>query len=200
MGCGALLLIGFHIHGQRAGFLGLFFGQPQPGWSVEHTLLLKLLGSSLASGLERVRTTGRLAEINEREQLLENTVNDGTWDFDARNNRVEYSPRWKRMMGYDDADLARNAPDWRRIVHVDDYARLQAPSGPPHRTRLNFRVPTACAARTASGAGDCAPRRFSMTTAACAGWLVWNRHHGAEGYEEALFREKRAPDHPLVHW
>ncbi len=126
MGCGALLLIGFHIHGQRAGYLGLFFGQPQPGWSVEHTLLLKLLGSSLASGLERVRTTGRLAEINEREKLLENTVNDGTWDFDARNNRVEYSPRWKRMMGYDDADLARNAPDWRRIVHVDDYARLQA--------------------------------------------------------------------------
>jgi diguanylate cyclase (GGDEF)-like protein/PAS domain S-box-containing protein len=126
MGCGALLLIGFHIHGQRAGFLGLFFGQPQPVWSVEHTLLLKLLGASLASGLERVRTTGRLAEINEREHLLELTVNDGTWDFDAKNNRVEYSPRWKRMMGYDDADLARNAPDWRRIVHVDDYARLQA--------------------------------------------------------------------------
>ncbi|MDH5275499.1 MAG: diguanylate cyclase, partial [Gammaproteobacteria bacterium] len=126
MACGALLLIGFHIHGQRAGFLGLFFGQPQKVWSVDHTLLLKLLGSSLASGLERVRTTGRLAEINEREHLLELTVNDGTWDFDAKNNRVEYSPRWKRMMGYDDADLARNAPDWRRIVHVDDYARLQA--------------------------------------------------------------------------
>ncbi len=126
MGCGALLLIGFHIHGQRAGCLALFFGQPQPGWSVEHTLLLKLLGSSLASGLERIRTTGRLAELNEREQLLERTVNDGTWDFDAVHNRVEYSPRWKRMMGYDDDDLARNAPDWRRIVHVDDYARLQA--------------------------------------------------------------------------
>jgi len=126
MGCGALLVVGFHIHGQRGGCLGLFFGQPQPRWSVEHTLLLKLLGSSLASGLERVRTTGRLAEINEREHLLEMTVNDGTWDFDARNNRVEYSARWKRMMGYDDVDLARNAPDWRRIVHVDDYARLQS--------------------------------------------------------------------------
>jgi len=67
MGCGALLLIGFHLHGQRAGCLALFFGQPQADWSVEHTLLLKLLGSSLAAGLERHRTIGRLAEINERE-------------------------------------------------------------------------------------------------------------------------------------
>jgi PAS domain S-box-containing protein len=126
LGCGALLMIGFHIHGQRAGCLALFFGHPQPEWSVEHTLLLKLLGSSLASGLERGRTSVRLADINEREHLLEKTVNDGTWDFDAVNNRVEYSPRWKRMMGYADDDLARNAPDWRRIVHVDDYSRLQA--------------------------------------------------------------------------
>ncbi|MEO8224852.1 MAG: PAS domain-containing protein, partial [Gammaproteobacteria bacterium] len=126
MGCGAVLLSGFHIHGQRAGCLALFFAQPQAEWSFEHTLLLKLLGASLASGLERVRTTSRLADINEREHLLELTVNDGTWDFDALNNRVQYSPRWQRMMGYSDEDLARNAPDWRRIVHVDDYARLQA--------------------------------------------------------------------------
>lgn len=126
MGCGALLLIAFHIHGRPAGFLALFFGHPQPVWSVEHTLLLKLLGSSLASGLEHVRTAIRLADINEREHLLENTVNDGTWDFDPQSNRVEYSERWKQMMGYSDEDLSRTAPDWRRIVHIDDYARLQA--------------------------------------------------------------------------
>ena len=120
LGCGALLFIGFDLHGQRAGCLALFFGQPQPAWSVDHTLLLKLLGSSLACGLEREQTVRRLADINEREHLLEQTVNDGTWDFDALHNRVEYSPRWKQMMGYADEDLARTSPDWRRIVHVDD--------------------------------------------------------------------------------
>lgn len=125
MGCGALLAIGFHIHGRPAGCLALFFGHPQPVWSVEHTLLLKLLGSSLASGLERVHTTIRLAEINEREHLLESTVNDGTWDFDPRTNHVEYSERWKQMMGYSDEDLSHSSPDWRRIVHQDDYVRLQ---------------------------------------------------------------------------
>ncbi len=126
IGCGAALLIGFDIHGQRAGFLGLFFGQPQPAWGVEHTLLLKLLGSSLASGLERIRTISSLGEITERERLLERIASDGIWDFDVLNNRVEYSTRWKAMLGYDDDDLARTAPDWRRIVHIDDYAGLQA--------------------------------------------------------------------------
>ena len=67
-----------------------------------------------------------MARRDEHEGLLEQTANDGSWDFDAVNNRVEYSPRWKAMMGYSDDDLARSAPDWRRIVHVDDYARLQA--------------------------------------------------------------------------
>ncbi|MCB1596807.1 MAG: PAS domain-containing protein, partial [Gammaproteobacteria bacterium] len=126
LGCGAVLLIAFDIQGRRAGFMALFFGQPQASWNAEHTLLLKLLGSSFATGLERLRSAQRIAERDEREGLLEQTANDGSWDFDAVNNRVEYSPRWKAMMGYSDEDLARSAPDWRRIVHVDDLARLQA--------------------------------------------------------------------------
>ena len=125
LGCGAVLLIGFDIHGRRGGFMALFFGQPQASWNAEHTLLLKLLGSSFATGLERLRSAESMAERDERESLLQRTANDGMWDFDATNNRVEYSPRWKAMMGYSDEDLARSAPDWRRIVHVDDLARLQ---------------------------------------------------------------------------
>jgi PAS domain-containing protein len=137
LGCGAVLLIGFDVHGRRGGFMALFFSQPQSSWNAEHTLLLKLLGSSFATGFERLQSAVNLARRDEREALLERTVNDGTWDFDAVNNRVEYSPRWKAMMGYSDEDLARSAPDWRRIVHVDDYARLQAKAarapGRPHR-------------------------------------------------------------------
>jgi diguanylate cyclase (GGDEF)-like protein/PAS domain S-box-containing protein len=125
LGCGAVLLIGFDIRGRRAGFMALFFGQPQVNWNAEHILLLKLLASSCASGLERLRSAREIAERDELESLLQQTANDGMWDFDAVNNCVEYSPRWKTMMGYSDEDLARSAPDWRRIVHVDDLARLQ---------------------------------------------------------------------------
>ncbi len=125
-GCAALLLAGIRVRGRRAGFMGLFFGQPQATWSADHQLLLKLLGASLASGLERLETDRSLADLAERDDLLRVTANDGTWDFDAVHNRVRYSLRWKTMMGYEDEDLAQAPPDWRRIVHPDDLARLQA--------------------------------------------------------------------------
>jgi diguanylate cyclase (GGDEF)-like protein/PAS domain S-box-containing protein len=125
MGAAAALLIGFDVRGRRAGFMGLFYGQPQPAWIADHQLLLKLFASSYASGLERVRTAAGLAILDERQNLLRLTANDGTWDFDAVRNHVEYSPRWLSMMGYAIEELPRNAPDWRRLVHPDDFAALQ---------------------------------------------------------------------------
>jgi diguanylate cyclase (GGDEF)-like protein/PAS domain S-box-containing protein len=122
----AVLMVGFAARGRRGGVLVFCYGQPQRAWSADHQLLLKLAGSSLAAGLERVWTARDLQRRDERDALLARIANDGVWDFDAVNNRVEYSPRWKAMMGYRDEDLARTAPDWRRIVHPDDLARLQA--------------------------------------------------------------------------
>src|SRR6266436_2674000 len=52
---GAALLVAFRIRGKPAGFLGLLFGLPRNSFDVNLQLLLKLLGSSLALGLERVR-------------------------------------------------------------------------------------------------------------------------------------------------
>lgn len=126
LGAGAVLLVGFDVRGRRAGFMAMFFGHPQPAWSADHQLLLKLLGASYASGLERLRSGHDLGAISEKDGLLRLVANDGAWDFDAAGNRVEYSPRWCAMMGYEPGDLARSAPDWRRIVHQDDLARLQA--------------------------------------------------------------------------
>jgi diguanylate cyclase (GGDEF)-like protein/PAS domain S-box-containing protein len=122
----AVLLVGFAIRGQRAGALVLCYGQPQRGWSADHQLLLKLCGASLASGLERLQVDADLRRRGEFDALLERTVNDGVWDFDAVAGRVDYSPRWQAMMGYATGELATSAPDWRRIVHPDDLARLQA--------------------------------------------------------------------------
>jgi diguanylate cyclase (GGDEF)-like protein/PAS domain S-box-containing protein len=122
----AVLMVGFEARGRRAGVLAFCYGHPQRSWSADHQLLLKLAGSSLAAGLERVWTARDLRQRDERDALLARIANDGVWDFDAVNSRVEYSPRWKTMMGYRDEDLARTSPDWRRIVHPDDLARLQA--------------------------------------------------------------------------
>jgi diguanylate cyclase (GGDEF)-like protein/PAS domain S-box-containing protein len=122
---GSLLLIGFAIQGRVSGFLGLCGVQPREGWDVNLHLLLKLIGTSFASGLERMRVQKHLKSLQERNDLAMDTGNDGLWDFDAENNRVYFSPRWKAMLGYAEDEM-NNSPDWRQLVHPDDMPRVQA--------------------------------------------------------------------------
>ena len=126
LGAAAVLLVGFDVAGRRAGCIAFFYGQPQASWNADHQLLLKLLGSSLASGLERSRARQALAEIAERDAVLIATANDGTWDFDPRDGQLQYSPRWLAIMGYSEEDLRQEPIDWRRLVHTDELPRVQA--------------------------------------------------------------------------
>ncbi len=56
---------------------------------------------------------------------MSQTANDGIWDFDGQSKRLELSRRWKTMLGYDE-DQEDVTPDWYRLVHPDDMARVQA--------------------------------------------------------------------------
>ncbi len=122
---GSLLVIGFSAHGNVAGFLALANEQPVEGWDANLHLLLKLIGSSVASGLEHVRDKEILNQLQERNDLVALTANDGIWDFDGNTKRINLSRRWKTMLGYDldDEDLML---DWYQLVHPDDMARVQA--------------------------------------------------------------------------
>jgi diguanylate cyclase (GGDEF)-like protein/PAS domain S-box-containing protein len=122
---GSALLIALRVQGKPAGFLGLAHALPRGPWDVNLQLLLKLVGTSLATGLERIRITARLAKLEERVNLSQAAANDGLWDFDVENNEVYFSPRWKAMLGYGDEDM-RGSPDWSSLVHPDDLARVQS--------------------------------------------------------------------------
>ena len=121
---GAALLIGFSVHGEIAGFLGLANEQAVESWEADLHLLMKLFGSSLAVGLERVRDRELLDELQERNTLVAATANDGIWDFDGDTKRINLSRRWKTMLGYD-ADDEDVTLDWYNLVHPDDIARVQ---------------------------------------------------------------------------
>jgi diguanylate cyclase (GGDEF)-like protein/PAS domain S-box-containing protein len=125
LGIGSLLVIGYFIDGHPAGFLGIAGGRPRDNWEVQLHLLMKLVGSSLATGLERIEIQSQLTDLEERNELALYSANDGLWDFDTLNNRVYLSPRWKTMLGYDEVDVGE-APDWRTLVHSDDMSRVQA--------------------------------------------------------------------------
>jgi PAS domain S-box-containing protein len=125
LGIGSVLLIGYFVDGRAAGILGIAGALPRDQWDVQLHLLLKLVGSSLATGLERIAIQAQLRDLEERNELALYSANDGLWDFDTLNNRVYLSPRWKAMLGYEDVPT-RQAPDWRSLVHPEDMSRVQA--------------------------------------------------------------------------
>jgi diguanylate cyclase (GGDEF)-like protein/PAS domain S-box-containing protein len=122
---GSVLLIALRVCGQPAGVLGLANALPRGAWDVNLQLLLKLLGNSLATGLEKLRIEQRLHKLEERLELAQGAANDGLWDFDIESNEVHFSPRWKQMLGYP-PDAQLDSPDWRSLVHPEDMSRVQS--------------------------------------------------------------------------
>ena len=122
---GSTLFVAFRVQGRPAGILGLANAMARGPWDVNIQLLLKLLGTSLATGIERVRLATRLDDLEVRVGLAQAAANEGMWDFDTETNVVTFSQRWKEMLGYSDDDLA-GPTDWRALVHPEDMSRVQA--------------------------------------------------------------------------
>jgi diguanylate cyclase (GGDEF)-like protein/PAS domain S-box-containing protein len=123
-GMSSVLALTFFTRQRPAGTLILGRALAAGSWDVNHQLLLKLIGSSLANGLERVAVAARLQELEERAALIDSASSEGLWDYDFESNRLFVSERWKEMMGYTHLG-PEDAVDWRGMVHPDDLARVQ---------------------------------------------------------------------------
>lgn len=79
---------------------------------------------------ERRQAEEEIRERNETLQVILRTTSDGIWDWDLRTDAVQYSARWKEMLGFADAPLAERAETWRAMIHPEDRplaeARLEA--------------------------------------------------------------------------
>ena len=122
---GSVLMIGFSVHDEIAGFLALANERAVDSWDANLHLLLKLIGASLASGLERIHDFHVLDELQQRNELIAATANDGIWDFDGESKRINLSRRWKAMLGYD-IEQEDVMLDWYNLVHPNDMARVQS--------------------------------------------------------------------------
>jgi diguanylate cyclase (GGDEF)-like protein/PAS domain S-box-containing protein len=124
LGIVSALVLAFHVENRPAGIVVIARSVVRGPWDVNVQLLLKLIGTSMASGLERLSIVARLAEIEERDALADAAANDGLWDFNFDTNELYLSPRWKAMLGYEDTGPT-GVIDWRGLVHPDDLSRVQ---------------------------------------------------------------------------
>jgi diguanylate cyclase (GGDEF)-like protein/PAS domain S-box-containing protein len=85
------------------------------------------------------RAIGTLQDITERkqsEQALRESeflwkfavegARDGVWDWDLQTNAMQFSPRWREMMGYAPDDATPDGKARALQIHPDDRARVKA--------------------------------------------------------------------------
>lgn len=75
--------------------------------------------------LEQEVTRRELAEARWRESeqryaLAVRGANDGMWEWDAASGNVQYSARWKAMLGYSESELGSRLEEWTERIHPGD--------------------------------------------------------------------------------
>lgn len=98
---------------------------------VATSVLLSLLVWALASGRGRAlalahNMTHQLRESEFRWKYALEGAGDGVWDWNNLTNEVQYSKRWKAMLGYSDEDIKNTMSEWERLLHPDDAPHVQA--------------------------------------------------------------------------
>ncbi|MCJ8169013.1 PAS domain S-box protein [Atopomonas sediminilitoris] len=61
-----------------------------------------------------------LAQSDARWKFALTGSGDGVWDWDLQTGNVFFSPQWKAMLGYNDAEIGHAWEDFERLLHPDD--------------------------------------------------------------------------------
>jgi PAS domain S-box-containing protein len=68
----------------------------------------------------------QVAELSERLHVLKECAGDGFWDWDLDTNEVDYSPRWKSVLGLAEHEVGSHCDEWLSRIHPEDRERVDA--------------------------------------------------------------------------
>ncbi|WP_462323887.1 EAL domain-containing protein [Desulfoplanes sp.] len=72
------------------------------------------------------KTELALKQSQERFSLAVEANSTGIWDWDRRTDKVYFSNRWKRMLGYAPEEFPDTIGAWKEIIHPGDHAPVMA--------------------------------------------------------------------------
>lgn len=74
---------------------------------------------------ERVKErAAELVQANERFEWMVKATHDGVYDWDLLHNTIYFSPRWRKMHGFQASDQVESSEDWSQRLHPDDRSRI----------------------------------------------------------------------------
>ncbi|CAO3407079.1 putative bifunctional diguanylate cyclase/phosphodiesterase [Azospirillum largimobile] len=85
---------------------------------------IRLVGS-VADITDRKLAEQRLRQSEERYALAAAGAADGLWDWHIDSGEIYYSPRWKAMLGYEDAEIGGSVDEWFGRVPPSDLDGLR---------------------------------------------------------------------------
>lgn len=104
--------------------------------SITATILIILflikLNHTIESNLIRkdenlIKIAENLKESQQRFELAINGSNAGIYDWNIKENKIYHSPRWKRLLGYEDEELeVFSIETFYELIHPDDVIRVQS--------------------------------------------------------------------------
>ncbi len=123
----AAFVAALEAQGRVAEFEMCFPGSDGARWYIAAASLIDFDGepavlATFSDITQRRRAEEAIRERNETLDLILRTASDGIWDWDLRTDDVQYSARWKAMLGYAPDELADRAETWRALIHPEDRA------------------------------------------------------------------------------
>ncbi len=83
------------------------------------------LHSYMEIALYRHRIEKQLSESEERYSLATQGANDGVWNWNVQTKEINFSPRWRSMLGYDPSQIGNSVMDWFGKVHPADREQVE---------------------------------------------------------------------------
>ncbi len=100
--------------------------RPRKGISDEDKLSLASLAEAASEVTEEFRRDRQLHggddKARDRYALVARATLDGVWDWDIAKGQVYYSPRWRRILGFEEMDCVAAIEFWTERIHPADRA------------------------------------------------------------------------------